>query len=203
MEWQTLLIIVNNLLWRVQILSPRSGPVHPSLGWWNYHTSEGWGQAFKVQPVSLHFWGVGPFPHPWEESKPKVVLARKAEVAPPNGIFHRPNHNPTIQGRILHFCMDREFPQALVPWLFLPDIPPPGSPSGANLSQMTDRHVTTFLLNAFWCGYSLSAFIQALQRPCKDGQCLIWHKICQCKINPSKMLYYLWTSRANLYWMSA
>lgn len=138
MEWQTLLIIVNRLLWRVQILSPRSGPVHPSLGWWNCPTSEAWSQTFKVQPVSQHCWGVGSLPHPWEESKPKVVLARKAEVAPPKGSFHRSSHNLIIQGRIPHFSMGCEFPQALVPWLFLPDIPPPGSHSGTNLSQMTD-----------------------------------------------------------------
>lgn len=123
MECQTLLIIVSSLLWRVQILSPRSGPVHPSLGWWNCPTSEGWGQTFKVQPVSLHCGGAGPSLCPWEESKPKVMLARKAEVAPPNCSFHRPSQNPMIQGRIPYFCMDYEFPQALVLWLFLPDIP--------------------------------------------------------------------------------
>lgn len=72
-----------------------------------------------------------------------------------------------------------------------------------NMSQMTDKHMITFLLNAFWCGYWLCVFIQALQWPCKDGQCLIWHKICQGKNDTSKMFYCIWTNRVNLYWMIA
>lgn len=78
-------------------------------------------QGTTSQPALL---GCGPCPAPLGGNKPKLLLGRKAEVAPPSVSFHRPSHNPVIQGRTFPFCVEHEFPQALVLWLFLPHIAP-------------------------------------------------------------------------------
>lgn len=117
-----------------------------------------------------------------------------------NRRFHRPNHNSTIQGTLFHFCMDCEFPPALVPWLFLPNISLHYS-HGGNKPEPDDGWAHDSVSVEFWCGYWLCVFSHNLEGLCKNGQYLIWHEICLVKINPTKLPFCIWTIRVNFYWV--
>lgn len=201
MEWQTLLIIVNITLWRVQILSLRSVPVHLSLGWGNCPTSEDWCQTLKVQP-GLHCRGVGPFLHPYEESKPKVILAY-------TGVSTDPIIIPQSWGESFTSVWIVNSPQ---PWYHdcsCPTYSFMDHTGVTNLSQVMGGHMIPFLLNAFWCGHWLCVFSHILEGLCQDGQYLIWHKICQVKLvqqncliafEPAEWIYTGWVPNVPWLW---